>query len=62
MLCALNLFELGELRQDRIHLYDRCINILLRRDENRDVDFQRLWRELQPGVIPDAGSPALLTG
>ena len=37
MLCALNLFELGELPQDRIPLYKRCIEILLSRDKQRSI-------------------------
>ncbi|MEM7129748.1 MAG: leucine-rich repeat domain-containing protein [Chloroflexota bacterium] len=48
MLCALNLFELSELPQDRIRLYDRCISILLRRDENRQVDSSDYSESLRP--------------
>ena len=42
MLCALHLFELGELPQDRIRLYNRCIHILLRRDENRQIQTDEI--------------------
>ena len=51
MLCALNLFELGELPKDRIRLYDRCINILLRRDENREVDSSDYTERLRPDNV-----------
>ncbi|MEZ4684028.1 MAG: leucine-rich repeat domain-containing protein [Caldilineaceae bacterium] len=43
MICALHLFELRDLPHDRIRLYERCINILLNRDENREID---------PGNVP----------
>ncbi|MEM7347540.1 MAG: NACHT domain-containing protein, partial [Chloroflexota bacterium] len=38
MICALHLTELGRLPRDKIKLYDRCINLLLSRDEKRGVD------------------------
>ncbi|MEM7532892.1 MAG: NACHT domain-containing protein [Chloroflexota bacterium] len=51
MLCALNLFELGILPQDRIRLYDRCIDILLRRDLNRQVDSSNYTAHLRPARV-----------
>ena len=39
MLCALNLTKLGELPRDRIRLYGECIDLLLKRDELREVDL-----------------------
>ena len=38
MICALHLIELSELPRDRIRLYERCINLLLNRDLNRNID------------------------
>ncbi|MBI3960399.1 MAG: leucine-rich repeat domain-containing protein [Chloroflexi bacterium] len=38
MLCALNLTEDRELPRDRIRLYNRCVDMLLDRDEARQVD------------------------
>ena len=38
MLCALNLTEDQELPRDRIRLYNRCVAMLLDRDEARQVD------------------------
>jgi hypothetical protein len=38
MLCALNLTEDQELPRDRIRLYNRCVAMLLDRDEIRQVD------------------------
>ncbi len=38
MLCALNLTEERELPRDRIRLYNRCVDMLLDRDEAREVD------------------------
>ncbi|MEM7533224.1 MAG: leucine-rich repeat domain-containing protein [Chloroflexota bacterium] len=48
MLCALNLFELETLPHDRIRLYNRCIDILLRRDINRNVDQSEYTAQLRP--------------
>ncbi|MBX3053785.1 MAG: leucine-rich repeat domain-containing protein [Caldilineaceae bacterium] len=39
MLCALNLTEERELPRDRIRLYNRCVDMLLDRDEARQVDI-----------------------
>ncbi len=37
MLCALNLTQLGELPQDRIQLYNACVDVLLERDHARGI-------------------------
>jgi predicted NACHT family NTPase len=51
MLCALHLTELGELPRDRIQLYNRCVDMLLRRDERRDVDVSSYEVTLRPETI-----------
>lgn len=51
MLCALNLTELSELPQDRIRLYDRCIDLMLTRDEARAVDVSDYGEPLRPDSV-----------
>jgi len=51
MLCALNLTELKELPQDHIRLYDRCVDLILTRDEARAVDISDYGEPLRPSSI-----------
>ncbi|MCB9005765.1 MAG: NACHT domain-containing protein [Ardenticatenaceae bacterium] len=51
MLCALNLTELKTLPKDRIRLYDRCIELMLTRDEARTIDTSDYGEPLRPDSV-----------